>query len=232
MSSRTRFRKLAFAGAGALLLGVIASPLAEAASVSFYMNQTNINLAPFTDGTNYLKVTIDDNGAPGDINFTVTALPALTNYAGSNFGLQAFNFNSSLCSGTGSGTSCPPTTFSLPSGWSSTVAPPPQTGDGFGQFDYQVNNGGGARLTTLSFTISGVSGDTLTTYSSILSSGSATEGNSIFAAHVGGFTTNASGVTGGWFGGAVPVPLPAAGWLFGSGLIGLVGVARRLRART
>jgi hypothetical protein len=41
-----------------------------------------------------------------------------------------------------------------------------------------------------------------------------------------------NGVTGNWTitGVVSAVPVPAAAWLFGSGLLGLVGVARRRRA--
>ncbi|MGI9320139.1 MAG: VPLPA-CTERM sorting domain-containing protein [Thiogranum sp.] len=35
---------------------------------------------------------------------------------------------------------------------------------------------------------------------------------------------------GAFIGGGTPVPLPAAVWLFGSGLLGLFGIARRRRS--
>jgi len=56
-----------------------------------------------------------------------------------------------------------------------------------------------------------------------LSTGNAGRGNAFFAAHVAGF--DASGTTSGFF--ATVVPAPAAVWLFGSGLLGLIGAARR-----
>ena len=42
------------------------------------------------------------------------------------------------------------------------------------------------------------------------------------------------GQTGAWglTGVATPVPIPAAAWLFGTGLLGLVGIARRRKAKT
>jgi hypothetical protein len=63
-----------------------------------------------------------------------------------------------------------------------------------------------------------------------LSSGNAAQGNVAFAAHVTDFITSDSGVTSGFFGGSTVVPVPAAVWLFGSGLLGLIGIARRKKA--
>jgi len=61
-------------------------------------------------------------------------------------------------------------------------------------------------------------GDGLTTQSFILGSATlAANGTLTFAANAGG-------------GGGAPVPLPAAVWLFGSGIMGLVGISRRRKA--
>ena len=53
--------------------------------------------------------------------------------------------------------------------------------------------------------------------------------DSNFAAHVADFVTSDPNVTSGFFGGGklAVVPVPAAVWLFGAGLLGLIGVARR-----
>lgn len=218
------------------LLAATVAGTVHASSITYYMNQTNIDQGTWVDGIGYLKVTIDDNGTPGDINFTVTPLSKLTNAASNNFGIQSFDFNTLL----------PTTDYSntdftnLPSGWSATVAPPLNQADGFGGFDLQVSNGGSNRLSTLQFSISNVSGDTLSTYFSN-SATPAGQGVSPFSAHVAGFTTGltdstGAAITSGYFGGGttvVPpsdVPVPAAVWLFGSGLMGLVGVARRRRS--
>jgi len=218
------------------LLAATVAGTVHASSVTYYLNQTNIDQGTWIDGLGYLKVTIDNNDAlhPNNINFTVATLSKLNNAASTNFGIQAFDFNTKL----------PNTDYSnvnftnLPGGWSPAVAPPPNQADGFGAFDLEVSNGGSNRLSTLKFSITGVSGDTLSTYFDN-STGTAGQGNVPFAAHVADFTTgltNSSGaVTSGWFGGGttvVPpsdVPVPAAVWLFGSGLMGLVGIARRRR---
>ena len=49
-----------------------------------------------------------------------------------------------------------------------------------------------------------------------------------FAAHIAGFDETTNGVTSAQFAGSTSVvPVPAALWLFGSGLLGLVAVSRR-----
>lgn len=99
--------------------------------------------------------------------------------------------------------------------------------DGFGSFSYRVDaNGAGNRVTTLMFSITGIANDTIYSYINP-SANNAGQGNTLFAAHVGGF--DASGTNSAFFGGSTPVPLPAAAWLLGSGLLGLVGFARRRR---
>lgn len=215
-------KRYAMLGAIGMALAATAG-MANAASVSYFLDQSNLSSGPLGDGTNYLQVTIDDQGAPGLINFTVKTLPALNNIAGSNFGIQTFALNTLLNT-----SSIPDSAIvNLPSGWSGNVPPPPNTIDGFGTFDIAVDNGGGNRLTTLTFSIN-VPGDTITDYVK-LSGGNAAQGNVFFAAHVGGFDDGA-GNTSAFFGGSTPVPLPAAAWLFGSGLLGLGGIARRRRS--
>jgi hypothetical protein len=213
-------KRVALATIGALLITMAGT--VQAASVSYYLDQSNLSTGPLVDGTNYLKVTIDDQGSPGLINFTVQTLPALNSIAGSNFGIQTFALNTLIDTST-----LPDSAIvNLPSGWSGNVVPPPNTIDGFGMFDISVDNGGSNRLTTLTFSIN-FAGDTISDYLD-LSSGSASQGNVFFAAHVGGFDDGA-GNTSAFFGGPTAVPLPAAAWLFGSGLFGLVALARRRR---
>jgi hypothetical protein len=78
----------------------------------------------------------------------------------------------------------------------------------FGEFDIRLSGTGSTRVDLLSFTVTGA---TVGTY---------------FAAHVAGF--DIGGETSAFFAGSTnEVPIPPAMWLLGSGLIGLVGVARR-----
>jgi hypothetical protein len=100
--------------------------------------------------------------------------------------------------------------------------------DGFGRFDFRLQGKGWARTDELSFKVSGVS---LGNFDPLF-----------FAAHVAGLEWCNIGderrrlcsgkdcLTSAYFTGSLsttPVPIPAAVWLFGSSLIGLVAVARR-----
>jgi hypothetical protein len=201
-----------------LAAGIFGISTANAASVSYFLNQSN-NLA---DGTNYLKVTISD-GTGGLIDFKIETLSSLNSIAGSNFGMQLFDFNTALAT-------LPPDSaiVNLPSGWNGNVKPPTNPADGFGKFEFDVSDGGNNRLSVLTFSLN-VAGDSINDYYD-LSSGSAIQGNVQFAAKVVGFTTQSctSGpCTGAFFGGGTAVPLPAAIWLFGSGMMGIAALARK-----
>lgn len=184
---------------------------AGASSVSYILDQSNT----LPDLVDYLKVTIDDEGAVGDINFTVETYPTFTE--GGNFGIQSFSFNGlSLISDNITG---------LPSGWRFHSD---RNLSEFGVFTNYLTGRGSSRLDTLTFSISGISFDDITSYVE-LSMGENKNLN-YFSSHVAGFSTPDPTVTSAWFGGstsAVVVPLPAAVWLFGSGLLGLMGLGYR-----
>lgn len=218
------------------MIGLTAGP-AQAASLSFYMDQTNVNAYGLVDGINYLQVTISDSVFgldPNAIKFEVTVLSPLASIADNNFGIQSFGFNSSLAAATVNAA-----ITGLPSGWSSGIN---ANQDGFGNFELVDSGNGSSRQNpTLTFYISGIGGDTPADYVA-LSSGTAGETNQFFAAHVAGFqdvnpaTSCPSGgldpctVTSGFFGGSTPVvPVPAAAWLFMSAL-GCLGITRRRRS--
>lgn len=199
-----------------VVLASVASVQASAATVSYYLDQSNVSVLP--DGTDYLKVTISDSTTvAGNIDFKVETLAALNNISGtSGFGIDQFGFNTN---NTLSGSN-----FVLPTHWTYAGS---GNMDGFGLFNLRTDtNGANNRLATLNFSITGISGDTIMDYV-MMSSGNAGQGNTYFAAHVAGF--NISGTTSAYFAGSTPVPLPAAAWLFGSGLLGLAGIARRKR---
>lgn len=193
---------------------------ANAASVSYWLDQSNA----LADGVNYLRVTIDDEGMAGFVNFTVEIQPALGSLAGTNFGIQEFGYNIMTPPGVlPPDSSTSPGSWILPTGWSANAAPPTNAEDGFGQFDAAVTSSGSNRLTTLGFSL--LSNNSLADFLE-LSSGNAGQGNVYFAAHVAGFDTG-TGTTSAYFGGLTAVPLPAAFLLFGSGLLGLAGFYRR-----
>ena len=113
--------------------------------------------------------------------------------------------------------------FQLPSGWSVLMG---KNADGYGMFNLLPQGGNGANTAQnpLVFAITGISGDSISTYE-VLSSKNAGQGNQDFAAHVINISDPSSpGTQSSWFGGT-PVPLPATDWLLLSGVaaIALVG---------
>ena len=192
-------------------LGFLAAGATNAASVSYYLDQSNTE-GSWPDGVNYLQVTISDSVSnPGDIEFLVTPLATLTISAGSNFGIQAFGFNSTQTL-TGAN-------IVDPAGWSMGSG----NLDGFGAYQIRESGTGSNRQNPLFFRITGISGDVVSDYA-VAGAGGA-QGTYFFAAHVAGMTPVA-GETSAYFGGNAVVPVPAAAWLFGSAF-GLLGVLRR-----
>jgi len=186
----------------------------QAATISYFLDQSNT----LPDGTNYLQVTIDDEGVAGEINFTVTLLSPLTSIADTNFGIQKFGFNTASTPFAG-------TLVGLLGDWTSSAD---TTLDGFGEFVVVTRGKGSARQDPLTFSIIDIDDDVPDDYA-VLSMGTADQGNQFFAAHVAGFLHEGTGAGSAFFGGSAVVPLPAAAWLFGSALMGLVVVARRRR---
>lgn len=217
MLKTLRMRKRVCAAATLFLgfLGVATN--AQAETVSYYLDQSN----ELADGVNYLQVTISD-GADGAIDFEVTILEALSDIASDGFGLVSFGFNT-----TGAANSATEDNIvGLPDGWSVDSN---NNQDGFGTFELIAEeHGAGDRVSpTLSFSIVGVSGDTVYDYL-VLSSGNADEqGNQFFAAHVAGFDDPNSAETSAYFGGLTPVPVPAAVWLLGSALLCFASIGHR-----
>lgn len=189
----------------------------HASTVSYFIDQTNS--ANLSDGINYAQVTISDEGVAGNIDFTVEVLEAGFIAAGANPGSKltmktfSFNFNALLAVDTTNIANF------VPGDWT-VKKTDANAGGGFGFFDFELADGSNNTPTmALSFSIVGVDGDTIEDYAVGYTSAS----DPYFATHISGYDIN--GETSAKF--ATVVPVPAAAWLFGSGLIGLVSIARR-----
>lgn len=201
---------------------------AQAASISYVLDQSNADpLLP--DGAPWLQVTLAD-GASGTIDFTVDILPRLTGIADAGFGLRSFAFSSQGAADILFGKNV----LGLPAGWSVTFG---SSVGNFGSFDVLLQAGAAAAVTPrFTFSIGGVSGDTIADYA-VLSRGRATEGRVYFAALVGGLQDQDPGrktLAKAWFGGSQPmpvVPLPGAAWLLASAVASLSLYRRRGQVR-
>jgi hypothetical protein len=196
------------AGTAAAVLFMAGS--ANAASMSYFLDQSS-NLA---DGVNYAKVTISDGAGLGDIDFTVEVfVDAFPTPLDDAFGMQTFSFNYDAALDLSAGN----IVDINPDSW--TIVDNKNAGGGFGKFEFQAQGDGSSRTEYLTFTISGVVGDTIASYA-LGNDGGAGE---FFAAHIAGYDDGISGQ----FAGSTAVPVPAAAWLFGSGLLMLGGLMRR-----
>lgn len=198
------------------LLVLLVSPQVNAASISYYLDKSNV----LADGINYAQVSISD-GKNGNIDFSVNILESAFSGIGVNFGMQtfSFNFDGSLSLGNISNLN--------PLSWDVNLDPyngPYNAGGGFGKFDFEFQGEGSSRTSLLTFSITGVEGDTIHNYAV-----GSTE-NEFFAAHIAGFEQYAedgeTSVTSGQFAGSTAVPLPAAAWLLGSGFAGLAWIRK------
>ena len=201
-----------------------------------------------------IKFTVDANNSLFDTNpFTDTQG---VNQTFENFGIQSFGFNIDVASGlifTSLDIVYPDM---LEPGYGNWETSTDTNQNGYGNFDLVVKDGGRARKDPLMFWITGVADDTIDTYT-LASQDTGNAANYWFAAHVTDFNTGEYGwrdtsegnecaegpddcvyqlLTSAYFsggdgeGGGPPagvIPVPAAVWLFGSGLLGLVGIARR-----
>ena len=197
---------------------VLTGTYVNADTISFYIDQSNDLL----DGINYAQVTISDSSnTAGDIDFVIELLDPAFTVSGSNFGMQnfSFNFDDALTLDKNNIINLSSSDWKISEG--------KNAGGGFGKYDIQLSGKGNSRTEGLSFTISGVDGDTI--YSYAMGSMLNPAADEFFATHIAGFDYM-NGVTSAKFAGSSVVPVPASVWLFGSGLLGLAGIARRKKA--
>ena len=206
---------------------------ASAAVVSFDLNHEFSGATPPAGTAPWMTITLDDGDVAGSVDLTI-----------SNAGLILDEFVSGVYLNY-DGVSAP--TFTYSSGdmaQSTDFSIDTYKADGDGYFDilfsYDVSASGdrfGAGESS-SYTITGA-GITAADFNVFSSPTGADQGQSggkgpfQAAAHVqgiGGLSDQCGIDEPGCSGWIAPIPVPAAVWLFASGLLGLVGVARRKRA--
>jgi hypothetical protein len=176
---------------------------AEATTVQYLLDQSNTP----NDDVGYLLVTISDN-QPGQLDFTVETQAALGDIAGGNSGIASFALNIV------SAMDLSGDDFLLPDKWKV------QFDKGMsqaGRFDVRLLGTGQTRQDPLQFSILGLELDDIIPG---------------FASHAIGFATEYGGPSSAFSYGdtlVTAVPVPAAFWLFGSGMLLLGRVAFRRR---
>jgi len=215
---------------------------AEAASVQYVMDQSNT----LEDNIDYLLVTISDDQS-GQLDFMVETLPALNEIAGRNFGIASFGFYLD------SAVELMNDDFLLPEKWKI------QFNKGMseaGKFDVRIMGTGQTRMDPLQFSVLGLDfGDIIPGFASHVA-GFDTGNDSHDGWHEDregwhdgrdwrdardwrdgndwhdGYDDK-HGITSAYFYGdrlVSAVPVPAAVWLFGSGILLLGRIATRRRA--
>ncbi len=207
----------------ALAVGLVTGLVSVAGQASTLTLSYNYAFSGDSPGgsTPWIVSTFDDHGSAGSVTLTMS-LSGLT--SSENVSGMYFNLDPSLNPASLTFTHAGGVTAS-----SITGSADAYKADGDGKYDilFSFPTGSGFNAgDTSTYTISGISSLTANSFdfgSAPGSVGGGGTGSYLAAAHV----QNTPGSSGsGW---VAPVPLPAAVWLFGSGLMGLVGVTRRQR---
>jgi hypothetical protein len=194
-----------------LLSGLIFPTLSmgDISTGSWYLDQSG----SFADGTIFGQVTIEADSTAGTVTFTVVPFQLQSLYGElTNFGIDKFGFNYQNIA------SAPQKWgLDLSSGWKQTSD---QTLSGFGDFMVMEKGVGNSRQDPLIFTLTlPTPSEAVVSNFAVLSTGNASEGNVLFAAHAAGFENDP---TSHYMGGStLVVPVSASVLLGGIGL-GLV----------
>ena len=219
-----------------LVLGALLIAPAQASVVTLNLGTVFSDGSVAPDGpAPYATVTLDDGGGTGQVNMTVNVSAnigqAFLEQVYLNFdsnldlSLLSFAFNSGLSDGpdaeNGKGTN------GIFVGFDAFQS------DGDGAYDILFDfppppGSGGSKFEageTVVYTITSTEAITASSFNYLSAEGGG-EGTFLAASK---FNGTGGGGESAWVGAGV-IPVPAAVWLFGSGLIGLVGVARRKKA--
>jgi len=199
----------------------------EAATVQYLLNQSNT----LADNVDYLLVTILDTGE-NRLDFQVETLPALNEKAQDNFGIAAFGFL------LGSDADVTVNDFLIPDKWKV------QFNKGMseaGNFDVRLLGTGNTRHDPLKFSVLGLDFDDILPgfAAHVAGFSSAVDGYSVAALSspiavisgaVAKFENTGTASSAFFYGDSlVTVPVPAALWLFGSGVLFLGRLSTRRR---
>jgi hypothetical protein len=196
---------------------VLFAPFGAVNAYSTFLTETTNN--NWSQPQNFAEVVIQELTG-GDIQFTISLCGDPASSAcgpdpqGNLQNIEIFGFN---ITGNPDSVDLLPGDFILPSiDWTVDIAPPVTNLNGFGGFDVGVkwSGQGAAGLDPLTFIIS-KAGDSIASYATDL-----TNRGALYAVKI------ASTGPGAFIGGGTVVPVPAALILFGSGLLGLIGIAR------
>lgn len=210
-------------GIGTFLVTLLlAAGSARAATVQYMLDQSNT----LEDDIDYLLVTISDDQA-GQLDFLVEPQATLTEIAGENFGIASFGFLLDAA------VELHNDDFLLPEKWKV------QFNKGMseaGKFDVRIMGTGQTRQDPLAFSVLGLSLDDIIAGFASHTAGFhidefGHEGEGYDDEHHEGRRYPPDGISSAFFYGSRPVttvvPLPAAAWLFGSGLLLLGGFSAR-----